>query len=309
MRRRVRRATKVSKDMKKLIFVSAGLLLAAQVNAEEVNETLDAAADGTVEIYNTSGSVTVEGWPRNAVEVTGTLGEEVEEFVFERKGDTVVVKVKPIKGKRSGGRSTSSYITVRAPQKSSIDVATISAEIDVEGVEGEQELQSVSGGISTTAFGADVEAETVSGSIDIAGSNTDTETELTTVSGSIAARDMAGTIDLESVNGKLDVAGGSFSDASLETVNGRIEFKANLREGGDLDIETVNGKVVVDFIGTLSAEIDVDTFNGGINNCFGPKPERTSKYAPGWELSFTEGGGDGSVSIATLNGGVKLCKE
>lgn len=309
MRRRVRRTTEVSRDMKKLILVSAGLLLAASVNAEDINETLDAAADGTVEIYNTSGSVTVEGWSRNAVEVTGTLGEEVDEFIFERKGDTVVVKVKPIQGKSSGGRSTSSYITVLAPQKSSIDVATISAGIDVEGIEGEQELQSVSGGISTTAFGADVEAETVSGSIDIVGSNMDSETELATVSGGISARDMAGTIDLESVNGKLEVGGGSFSDAALETVNGRIEFKSNLRDGGDLDIETVNGKVVVDFIGSLSAEVDVNTFNGRIKNCFGPKPERTSKYAPGWELSFTEGGGDGSVSIATLNGGVTLCKE
>jgi len=295
--------------MKRLLFISAGLLLAASVNAEEINETLDAAADGTVEIYNTSGVVTVEGWSRDAVEVTGTLGEEVDEFIFKRKGDTVVVKVKPIKGKSSGGRSTSSFITVRAPQKSSIDVATISAEIDVEGVEGEQELQSVSGGISTTAFGADVEAETVSGSIDIAGSNMDTDTELTTVSGSISARDMAGTIDLESVNGKLEVGGGSFSDAALQTVNGRIDFKANLRDGGDLDIETVNGKVVVDFVGSLSAELDVNTFTGGIRNCFGPKPERTSKYAPGWELEFTEGGGEGNVSIATLNGGVTLCKE
>lgn len=295
--------------MKRLLFISAGLLLAASVNAEEINETLDAAADGTVEIYNTSGVVTVEGWSRDAVEVTGTLGEEVDEFIFKRKGDTVVVKVKPIKGKNSGGRSTSSFITVRAPQKSSIDVATISAEIDVQGVEGEQELQSVSGGISTTAFGADVEAETVSGSIDIAGSNVDTDTELTTVSGSISARDMAGTIDLESVNGWLEVGGGSFSDAALQTVNGRIEFNANLRDGGDLDIETVNGKVVVEFVGSLSADIDVNTFTGGIRNCFGPKPERTSKYAPGWELGFTEGDGDGSVSIATLNGGVTLCKE
>ena len=295
--------------MKRFILVSAGLLLAVSVNAEEINEMLDAAANGTVEIYNTSGSVTIEGWSRDAVEVTGTLGEEVDEFIFERKGDTVVVKVKPIHDKSSGGRSTSSFITVRAPQRSSIDVATISAEIDIEGVEGEQELQSVSGGISTTAFGADVEAETVSGSIDIAGSNIDTETELSTVSGGISARDMAGTIDLQSVNGRLTLGGGSFSDVAMETVDGRIDFESNLRGRGDLDIETVNGKVVVDFVGSLSAEIEVNTFTGGIRNCFGPKPERTSKYAPGWELSFTEGSGDGSVNIATLNGGVTLCKE
>ena len=71
----------------------------------------------------------------------------------------------------------------------------------------------------------------------------------------------------------------------------------------------MNGRVEVIFIGDLSAEIDIESFNGRIKNCFGPKPERTSKYAPGWELSFTEGDGDGSVSIATLNGGITMCKE
>ena len=295
--------------MKRLVLVSVGLLLAAAVNAEEIDETLDANADGNVEIYNTSGSVAVEGWSRSAVEVTGTLGEEVEEFIFEREGDTVVVKIKPIKGKSSGGRSTSSHISVRVPQKSAIEVATISADIDVGGVDGDQELQSVSGDITTKALMAEIEAATVSGDIDITGSNMDSEAELTSVSGGISARDLSGVIGLESVVGNVKISGGSFTDAAVETVNGRIDYESNLREGGELEIETVNGKVVVNFIGGLSAEIDVNTVNGRINNCFGPKPEKTSKYAPGWELSFTEGGGDGSVSIETLNGGVTLCKE
>ncbi len=295
--------------MNRLVLVTTMLLFAVPVSAEEVNETLDASADGKVEIYNTAGSVTVEGWSRNAVEVTGTLGDEVEKFVFERKGDSVVVKVKPKKNQRSGGRSTSSYITVRVPQRSSLEVSTISAEIDVEGVEGEQELQSVSGQVATRVFAAEVEVETVSGRIDVVGSGEDIEADLTTVSAGIQVRDLSGVIDLESVNGKLEIGGGSFSDVAMETVNGRIDFRSNLREGGDLDIETVNGKVVVNFVGSLSADIDVNTFNGRINNCFGPKPVRTSEYAPGWELSFSEGSGDGSVNIDTLNGGVTLCKE
>lgn len=295
--------------MNRLIMATTVLLLAVPANGEEINETLEASADGHVKIYNTAGSVTVEGWSQSAVEVTGRLGDEVDRFVFERNGDTVVVKVKPRKNQRSGGRSTSSDIVVKVPLKSSIDVATISAGIDVEAVEGEQELQSVSGEITTQAFAADIEAETVSGNIGIAGRGEDAEAELTSVSGDITARDLSGTVDMESVSGSIAVGGGSFSDAGLETVNGRIDYKSNLRKGGDLEIETVNGKVVVNLVGNVSAEIEVNTFNGRIKNCFGPKPERTSKYTPGWELSFTEGDGDGSVSIETLNGGVTLCKE
>ena len=52
-----------------------------------------------------------------------------------------------------------------------------------------------------------------------------------------------------------------------------------------------------------------ETFNGDIDNCFGPEARRTSKYAPGRELSFTAGDGNGEIRIKTLNGDVILCKK
>ena len=107
----------------------------------------------------------------------------------------------------------------------------------------------------------------------------------------------------------IEIMQGDFGRARLETVNGDVLYNAAMRAGGKLDVETVNGTVDITFIGDVSARFDIETFNGRIRNCFGPEAERTSKYAPGWELSFTEGGGDGRVSIATLNGGLRLCKE
>ena len=49
------------------------------------------------------------------------------------------------------------------------------------------------------------------------------------------------------------------------------------------------GDVDVQFSNDVGARFDIETFNGDIENCFGPKAERTSKYTPGLELSFTEG--------------------
>lgn len=307
MCRQVRHRLKVSDEMKKVVWVVGGLVLAGPVSAEDINQRVDAAADGTVEIYNTSGSVTVEGWSQQAVEVTGTLGQEVDEFIFERDGDEVLVKVKPKHG-RSGSRSHSSDIVVRVPEGSSIEVATVSADIEVSDVQGEQELQSVSGDIETTSLARELEAETVSGDIDVEGSGKETELELVSVSGDITATKMAGAANLESVNGNVALSGGAFSDVAFETVNGRIDFDGTLEKGGDLDIETVNGRINVNFIGDVSAEFDIETFNGRIKNCFGPEAERVSKYAPGWELRFTEGGGDSNVTIESLNGAVTLCK-
>ena len=76
-----------------------------------------------------------------------------------------------------------------------------------------------------------------------------------------------------------------------------------------IEVAENNGDVDIKFSGEVSARFDIETFNGRIRNCFGPEPVRTSEYAPGRELRFTEGGGEGRVVIRTLNGGLRLCTE
>ena len=292
--------------MKKLIAITLSFLLAMPVMAEEVDERLDAAPDGQVDISNIAGSVTVTGWSRDAVEVTGTLGRNVEELIFERKKDKVTVKVKV---PRHGGRGIDSDLHINVPQNSSIDVSAVSADIDVTDVLGEQRLHTVSGDVSTESAGNDVEAQSVSGDVEVDGDKSDTETNASTVSGDVTLFRVSGTVSAESVTGRVIVDEGSFSRADLNVVNGELLFQAELRKGGKLSAETVNGAVDVELVGDVSAKIDVSTINGRIRNCFGPEPERTSKYAPGWSLRFTEGDGDARVDISTVNGGVKLCRK
>lgn len=273
--------------------------------AEEINRSMDAAADGMVSIENVAGSVEVRGWSRNQVEVTGELGDNVEEFIFERDGNEVFIKVKV---PRRSSRGISSDLVVNIPENSTLEVDTVSADIDVSDVRGEQELESVSGDVTTAAFGADVELSTVSGDIEVQGDNVSARSELTTVSGDVDADSLAGEIGVEAVNGDISVINGAFNRARLESVNGSITFHNRLIGDGRLDIETINGAVDVDFGGDVSARFDIETFNGGIRNCFGPDPVRTSKYTPGRELKFSEGDAAGRVTIRTLNGSLRLCK-
>jgi DUF4097 and DUF4098 domain-containing protein YvlB len=169
--------------------------------------------------------------------------------------------------------------------------------------------QAISADIRTESFASDVGVETVSGDIELQGDGKSARTDVQSVSGDVSAERVAGDFDGESVSGDVTIIDSSVERGDLETVNGDITFRAALEPGGRLDIETVNGGVDVEFRGDVSARFDIETFNGRIRNCFGPKPERTSKYAPGWELTFTEGDGDGRVRIATLNGGLNLCKD
>lgn len=292
--------------MNRLITTILACLLATTVFAEEVNRKIDASRDGHINVSNISGSVTVNGWTRNEVEVTGTLGRNVEELIFERDGDDILVKVKVPK---NGGRGIDSDLRISVPQNSSIDIGTVSADIDVTNVTGEQSLHTVSGDVTTEFTGADLTAESVSGDVEVSGDNADGEIEANTVSGDVTLFRVGGEVVGESVSGDVIVDEGAFTRAALSTVNGEIVFQGELRKDGRLSIETINGSVDVDFAGDVSARFEVDTFNGQIRNCFGPKAERTSKYAPGWELEFTEGDGDGRVEISTMNGGVNICKR
>jgi DUF4097 and DUF4098 domain-containing protein YvlB len=294
------------KIMKTLLSTMLISLIAGTAFAVDVDRTVDAAKDGHVEVSNISGEITIEGWKHSKVEVTGTIGRDVKELIVERDGDEVLIKVKLPRGSSSASNAD---LLIRVPEDSSINVGTVSADIDVTDVNGEQSLHTVSGNVTTEARGEDVSAESVSGDVDVSGDGSDSEIEANTVSGDVTIKRVAGEVVGESVSGSVEVDGGSFDRAELNTVNGEINFVGELLEDGRLSVETVNGSVDVEFVGDLSARINIETFNGGIRNCFGPKAERTSKYAPGWELDFTEGDGDGRVEISTMNGRVTLCKK
>lgn len=292
--------------MNRLISTILACLLSVTVFAADIDRTIDASPDGHVDVSNISGSVTVTGWNQNSVRVTGTLGRNVEELIVERDGNKVVIKVKV--PKRSG-RGIDSVLRINVPRNSSIDIGTVSADIDVIDVTGDQELHTVSGDVNTEHTGADIVAESVSGDVEITGDHTDGDVSASSVSGDVRLMRLAGSVEVESVSGDVAVAGSSFERVVLETVTGELVFEGALRKGGKLTIDTVNGDVDVEFSGDVSARFDIDTFNGDIRNCFGPKAEKASKYGPGWELEFTEGNGEGRVMISTLNGDVAICNK
>jgi DUF4097 and DUF4098 domain-containing protein YvlB len=292
--------------MKKIATIFLSCLMSANVQAEEVDKTIDAASDGHVDISNIAGSISVKSWSRDAVQVSGTLGKNVEELIFERDGNTILIKVKVPRG---NNRSIGSDLIINVPANSSIDVGTISADIDVNGVRGGQTLHTVSGDVDADISGDSLSAESVSGDVNIEGDNADGDVSASSVSGDVMIFRAAGEVDAESVSGDVAIDEGSFDRVQLAAVSGDVEFLGELRSDGKMEVETVSGTIDIDFRGDLSASFEIETLNGDIDNCFGPKAERASKYAPGLELEFTEGKGSGDVEVSAVNGDVTICKE
>lgn len=289
-----------------MIVLACVLAATPSIADEEVNRTIDASAKSYIEIYNTSGSIEVTGWSRNSVEIKGVLGDSVEELIVERDGNEILIRVE-VPHRHRG--DIDAELRIRVPERSSLEVTGVSTDIEIEGVLGQQSLGTVSGDIEVTGAADDVEAESVSGDVTINGEGGTGNFDAATVSGDVVVRGLSGSVDAESVSGEVEVIGGVFDDAYFESVNGDLTFHAALSDEGELSMESVNGTVDILFTKPVSARFDIETFNGSIRNCFGPKPQRTSKYSPGLELSFTFGDGDARVDVETLNGSVNICNK
>jgi DUF4097 and DUF4098 domain-containing protein YvlB len=291
--------------MKNLLVISL-LVLAAPSLAKEVHEVRDAEARAEIVIYNTAGEVEVRGWSRNQVEINADLGKNVKELVFKVDGKEVYIEVK---APGHGGRDIASDLVINVPENSSLEISTVSADVSVADVLGRQEVDTVSGDIEIAAYASDVDIETVSGDVEIGGDDEKMRVRADSVSGDMDFQNLNGEVEIDTVSGDVVLNDSRFESAEAQTVSGDIVFRASLYGERRMNIETVNGDINIKFNGDVSARFDIETFNGSIRNCFGPEATRTSKYAPGRELKFSEGGGDGKVVIRTLNGDLRLCKD
>ena len=271
-----------------------------------INERAAADPTGKVEVSNTAGSVVVTTWPRNEVEVTGSLGTGAEGLEFSSVDKLTRVKVNlPERSSRVEGTS----LIIKLPAGSSLAVNTVSADVSAKGVRGQQRLQSVSGDIHTEAAAEDVECKTVSGHVTVAGTGQRGLLTVTTVSGDATVTSVAGEVNGNTVSGNFTITMGDTSRSRLRSTSGDLGIRGRLVPEARLDFESISGDIRLDLEGPVGAEFDVSTFNGDINNCFGPKPVRTSEYAPGSELRFREGQGSARVRVKTLNGDISLCNK
>ena len=286
-----------------VVALTAGALLAAGATfaGTPIDEKVDADATGTVKVENLNGSVVVEGWDRNEVEVKGTLSEDAKELIVERDGDTVTIEVKY--PRRTRGNIEETDLEIKVPKGSSLDVETVSADIEVANVGGALDLESVSGGILVDGDAKRLDAESVSGSIEVRGRIPETSAE--SVSGRITLNGTEGEAEATTTSGAIEIVGGNFDRVSCESVSGKIRFAGTPAKDGEFRFECLSGTVTLELPFDLSAEVDIDSFSGDIDSDFGGKVHRP-KYGPGASFHAVYGDGDAEISIESFSGNVRL---
>ncbi len=289
--------------MRTIAWLAWALLATPLVAQERVDERRAAARDGRVEIENPAGSVTVIGWDKAEVAVTGTLGQGAEGLSLSGGGRTTRIEVESA----HNPFGTLSDLEIRVPNGSRVEVQSFAAEIKVSEVKGGVHASTVKGDISVTGAAKEVELETVSGSLEISGSPTRVRAQ--SVNGRVAIHGASGDIEASTVNGELLFDGGSCESCQLETVNGNLRFEGSLGPRANLEVQTVSGTVELRLPADVSAEFSVATWSGEVENELGPAPRKANRYTPGKELRFSTGAGGARVTVETMSGTVRLKKQ
>jgi len=294
-------------------LVALTLALPAEAaDGRSVDEHRAADPQGQVEIINVSGHIDVVGWDKPELEVAGTLRADVDRLDVTTAGSRTTVRavLKNMPGTHVGiGSGDSNAILVmHVPLKSTLVASLISADLTVKDLQGNQEIHTVSGDV-TTATAREARIRTVSGDIRLTAENESQLLEVATVSGDVHVTGGNGEIRVNTVSGDGVLSLGTLSRVNLKTVSGDYTVKLALAPDGRLEAQSVSGGFTLEFTGSLPpAEFDLQSFSGTLTTCFGKKPV-SEGYGPGSRLSFREGAATAQVRIDTKSGDVSVCTK
>jgi DUF4097 and DUF4098 domain-containing protein YvlB len=205
---------KVPKLLVPLVVLSFALAIAAVPGlaiSKEFNQTYSLQPGGTLDVQNVNGTVEVQGWDRDVVEVHAVKTAKVKESDLER----VLIDVSA----NPGGVS----ILTRYPQNEGVEVA-VEYTIHV-------------------PHGAKVEhLGTVNGTLRVAGvSEVD---ELRTVNGNIEVFEAESNVHAHTTNGNVHLELShihGFADTLAETTNGSVILALPRNTQADLEARCLNG--------------------------------------------------------------------
>jgi len=300
--------------MKLTALHSALLLLPAltgvAVAGTPISETRSVNADARIDVSNIKGDVTISGWDKNEVSITGTLGEGAKKLAIDGSGSSLSIKVEPPDKQGwfqwgSESRMGNSTLDLKVPRNAEMKIEVVSADVALSGVAGRSlSVNGVSGKLRLDSDAKEVEVDSVSGNVELTGKAE--RGHLETVSGNIRARGLGGQIKYETVSGDIDAENGDYREVNAGTVSGDINLRGKPAKDARIEVETMSGDVHLYLPGDIAARIHATTFSGSIRSDFGKVKEE--EHGPGSSLD-AQLGNDGRVNLQTFSGDIEVRRQ
>lgn len=293
-----------------ILFCTPSLLFAESEEKTEKTYPLD--RDGKVYVENISGKIVVKSWQKNEIKI----------FARKTAGDKSTLDKATIDINRTG--SNVRIITRSSKFPGMYQSADVSVEYELFVPDRAQlRMKSGSGRIEAWEIGGPVDAETVSGKIEIVNALQGVKcktmngavflegitggADLKTTSGKITADGIKGSITANTVSGAIEIKEFSLADEiEMETIKGNMEVQGVLSPGGIYEFNTISGRTLLTLAPGSDFELQTNTVSGEINCQF-----RLNEYAVYTRnrLQGVVGNGSSSLKISSVSGDILINRD
>ncbi|MBO2689151.1 DUF4097 family beta strand repeat-containing protein [Shewanella algae] len=305
-----------------LTLLSSALLLNPVLQAaEKVDQSAALESGAKLNIKIQRGEVKIRSWDKAEVAIKGKLDELSEGLVFGQQGGSFVIEDKLPKSYNSRDKD-GSKLEIFLPATVNMKLKGVSADYDLQGLEGEIYSANVSGDIKGQDLKGNLQLTTVSGSIHT--QSNQGELYLETVSGDIEDKQSLGKVSYRLVSGKLNAESDAI-EVELDQVSGKSQLTLNTPESlkartvsgdlsiamqslaGNANVDSVSGDIELKFAKLPNAAFDISGGPGGkIDNQLTQDSPKKAKYTKAESLQFQSGSGQADVNINTISGRIKL---
>lgn len=273
----------------------------ANAQTKEISRKIWVAPGGFVRLFNLAGSVTVQGWDQDSLQITGPVSTA---------GDGELVVSPGKQGAKvslwgSEERSARGTLLVRVPRRSQLWVKTQDAAVTIADFEGGIDVMTGSGNVEISGRPRELYVESVGGAVNLA--VTTRSARVKTGAGAVTLRGVIDEATVSTVGGPIFTMDSRITQARLESVEGRISFSGELATPGSMQIINHAGPIDLALAPKASGEFSVSIFDGVFKDEFGVKAKLWPAKAKGREYTFTLGARpDNDVQIRSFKGTVTI---
>ncbi len=229
--------------------------------SEEFERTLNVDPRGRIDIETVNGSIEIESWNRDEVEIVAVkearastssaareLLAETEIVIDDRNGLEIRVE-RPRHGFGRRGNISVNF-TLRVPSEAAIVAETTNGNVSIEGLVRSADINTTNGSVKLEEVGGDTQVITTNGSVTAMG-----------VRGHFEGRTTNGSITAELLADSLD------EDMRLTTTNGSISLSLPSDLSASIAARAGNGRVINELDGQVRASgrnsLELDMAGGG----------------------------------------------
>lgn len=221
---------------------------------EDFHKTIPLDRDGTFSLKNVNGSVSIETWDRDEVDIRAEKAvrgrrENLDKIKIEIESGSHMIMVNTVFPKIRNFKGKVSY-EIKVPKNLKLErIRTANGDINIQGPL------------------TDVRAVTTNGDVSIV--EVSGQLVFSTTNGKVRAEDVHGEISARATNGSIYLEIDSVSDEiTASTTNGGITLILDSKNiDADLEARTTNGRISIDFPVTIqSGQISRRRLDGRIGN-------------------------------------------